>query len=163
MALVIFSISLLPGDRGLAVCWLLFRVVLMLGFKGGCWVVELFLLASGGIRLFDCRLGLLVAVGLFFRLLDLGQLIVVIAGDRKGLVTMGWEIIDVSVVGCCMALVICSISLLAGGIDAFGGGEPERLKTPLDRELSHISNGLTDGWLVLSWEGDGGGGLLRLG
>jgi hypothetical protein len=35
MALVIFPISLLPGDRGLAVCWSLFRVVLMLGFKGG--------------------------------------------------------------------------------------------------------------------------------
>ena len=66
MALVIFPISLLPGDGGFAVCWLLFRVVLMLGFKGGCLVVGL----SGSIGLFDCWLGLLVAVGRFFRLLD---------------------------------------------------------------------------------------------
>ena len=70
MALVIFSVSLLPGDGGLAVCWLLFRVVLMLGFRGGCWVVGLLLVASGSTGLFDCWLGLLVAVGRFFRLLD---------------------------------------------------------------------------------------------
>ena len=86
-----------------------------------------------------------------------------IAGDRKGLITMGWEIIDVFAVGCCMALVIRSISLLAGGIDTFGGHEPERLETPFNRRLSHVGNGWTDGWLVPSREGDGGGGLLRLG
>jgi hypothetical protein len=70
MAMVIFPVSLLLGDGGLAICWLLFRVELMLGFGGDCLVVELLLVTSGSTGLFDFWLGLLMAVGQFFRLLD---------------------------------------------------------------------------------------------